>query len=396
MTSQPSDGSKNPAPGTPPFFLTEPVYDLAITYFYGRLFAAEPEIGAMFPAAMDGQRQRFYRALYRIVVTRDENLDEYLAELGRAHRKFGVRTEHYLAFRTALLAAAYRFTPPGGNGAPAAPDTWLAAFDRAAEIMASAAEDDAARSPAWWTAELTAHELRTPDVAVLTLMPGEPFPFLPGQHLSVQTSRWPRLWRHYSIANAPREDGSLTLHVRAVGGGLVSTTLAHHIKLGDTVLLGPPGGRMTADTESTRPVLCLAGGTGLAPLKAIIEAITRATKSGARRNIVLYHGVRKEAGLYDLPALRRMELDYPQLYIIPVTSAERVPGVRHGTIPAVVATTASRGDRDVYISGPDAMIVKTAAALRKLGEDPSRIHYDLPGEAEPALGSQPPAFGKRP
>ncbi len=67
----------------------------------------------MFPAARDAQRLRFYRALYRIVVTRDGRLDEYLAELGRAHRKFGVRKEHYAAFRTALLAAANRFTPPG-------------------------------------------------------------------------------------------------------------------------------------------------------------------------------------------------------------------------------------------------------------------------------------------
>jgi truncated hemoglobin YjbI len=184
-----------------------------MTYFYGRLFAAEPEISAMFPAAMDGQRHRFYRALYRIVVTQDEGLDDYLAELGRAHRKFGVRERHYEAFRTALLAAAYRFTPPGqatgqtpvaeapaeaadgeGPGETAGPG-WLAAFDRAAEIMSGAAEDDAANAPPWWTAEVTAHDLRTPHVAVLTLRPGEPFPYLPGQHLSVQTPRWPRLWR---------------------------------------------------------------------------------------------------------------------------------------------------------------------------------------------------------
>lgn len=94
-----------------------------MTYFYGRLFAAEPEISAMFPAAMDDQRHRFYRALHRMVVTRDDALDDYLAELGRAHRKFGVRGEHYTAFRTALLAAADRFTP----SRPGAGNDWLAA-----------------------------------------------------------------------------------------------------------------------------------------------------------------------------------------------------------------------------------------------------------------------------
>lgn len=345
-----------------------------MTYFYGRLFAAEPEIGAMFPAAMDGQRHRFYRALYRIVVTRDEGLDDYLAELGRAHRKFGVRKEHYAAFRAALVAAASRFSGPG------AADDWLAAFDRAAEVMASAAEDDAARTPAWWTAEVTAHELRTPQLAVLTLQPGEPFPYLPGQHLWVQTPRWPRLWRRYSIANAPRADGSLTLHVRAVDGGLVSTTLVHHLTPGETLLLGPAGGGMTADTESCRPVLCLAGGTGLAPLKAIIEAVGRgAEPGGKRRDIVLYHGARTREGLYDLPALRAMELDYPWLEIVPATSGERADGAAYGTVPDLAAR-ARWGGSDVYISGPDAMIAATAGALRELGADPALLHYDLPGE----------------
>jgi hypothetical protein len=66
VTSQPSDENTDPAPATPPFFLTEPVSDLAITYFYGHLFVADPEIGSMFPAAMDAQRHRFYRALRQL------------------------------------------------------------------------------------------------------------------------------------------------------------------------------------------------------------------------------------------------------------------------------------------------------------------------------------------
>ena len=348
-----------------------------MTYFYGRLFAAEPEISAMFPAAMDGQRHRFYRALFRLAATKDEGLDDYLAELGRAHRKFGVRTGHYAAFRTALLAAAYRFTAEESEETGGA--AWLAAFDRAVEIMAGAAEDDAATTPPWWTAEVTAHDLRTPHVAVLTLRPGEPFPYLPGQHLSVQTPRWPRLWRRYSIANAPRDDGSLTLHVRAIDGGLVSNTLVHHLKPGDTLLLGPAEGRMTVNTASGRPVLCLAGGTGLAPLKAIAEAVGRATESGGRRDIALFHGARTEEDLYDLPALRRMELDYPWFEVIPATSDERAAGVAHGTIP-VLGGKASWEDRDIYISGPDAMIVAAVRGLRTLGADPALLHYDLPEE----------------
>jgi len=383
---QPSD-SRTPEPVTPPFFLKEAVSDVAMTYFYAHLFAAEPEISAMFPAAMHVQRRRFYQALCRIIAGLGDapdgtagsesgteagksELSRYLATLGRAHRKFGVRKEHYASFRAALRATAEKFSPGTGS------DEWDPAFDRAAEIMLAAAEEDAASAPAWWTAEVTSHELRTPQVAVLTVQPSQPFPYLPGQHLSVQTPRWPRLWRNYSIANAPREDGSLTLHVRAVAGGLVSTTLVHHTAPGDMLLLGRSEGPMTAETGSDRPVLCLAGGTGLAPIKAITEAVTG---TGVRRDIVLYFGARTESELYDLPALRQLELDCPWLEVIPVTSQERAQSARHGTIPAF-ATRACWQDRDVYVSGPDPMIVMTVAALRELGAPDERLHYDLPDE----------------
>jgi hypothetical protein len=227
-----------------------------MTYFYGRLFAAEPEISAMFPAAMDGQRHRFYRALYRLAVTKDGGSTTISPNWAARTASFGVRKGHYAAFRTALLAAAYRFTPPGQ-----APGGETTVREAAGEDAAAAEEPEKTGGAAW-----------------------------------------------------------LTLHVRAVDGGLISNTLVHHLKPGDTLLLGAAEGRMTVGTASERPVLCLAGGTGLAPLKAIAEAVGRATESGDRRDIALCYGARTEADLYDLPALRRMELDYPWFEVIPATS----------------------------------------------------------------------------
>jgi NAD(P)H-flavin reductase/hemoglobin-like flavoprotein len=366
-----------------------------MTYFYAHLFAADSEISAMFPAAMHAQRQRFYRALRRIMTLAAPapesdpaavaELTRYLSALGRAHRKFGVRKEHYASIRTALRTTADRFAPAAsgvpdeageaGEDADAALD-WEVAFDRAVEIMIGAAEEDAEHAPAWWTAEVTGHELRTPGIAVLTVQPSEPFPYQPGQYLTVQTPRWPRVWRRYSIANAPRDDGSVTLHVRAVGGGLVSNTLVHHTEPGDILLLGRPEGVMTADTGSgrRRPVLCLAGGTGLAPLKALAEALA---SCGEPPEVVLYAGARSASELYDLPALRQMELDSPWLEVVPATSEEMAEGTRHGTIPAL-ARKARWQDRDVYISGPDAMIVKTVQVLRDAGAPAGLLHFDLP------------------
>lgn len=366
---------RDPAQGS--FFLLEPTADAAMTYFYGQLFAMDHEIRAMFPAAMDVQRRRFFRALVRIAgrERRDDPAAQtaYLEQLGRAHRKFGVREQHYKVFRRALMATLHRFAAQSWD--EATQRAWESAFDHAAAVMIEAARRDAEDFPAWWIATVTATERRRPDLAVLTVAPEQPLRYRPGQYVSVQTPHWPRLWRRYSIANAPRPDGLLRLHVRAVAGGLVSPALVHHVQAGDPLVLGAPEGTMTADTESPRDVLCLAGGTGLAPIKAIVEAITRAP-APRRREVALYVGVRRHQDLYDLAELQEMELAYPWLQVIPAVSDEPGRGVMNGTVPELAAK-ATWADRDIYISGPDAMIIKAAQVLRDRGAPAGLIHYDL-------------------
>ena len=91
---------------------------------------------------------------------------------------------------------------------------------------------------------------------------------------------------------------------------------------------------MVADTRSPRDVLCLAGGTGLAPVKAIIEALISAPIPGRHREIVLYYGARRHQDLYDLPALQEMEKAYPWLQVIPAVSDEPAHDAMYGTVPS--------------------------------------------------------------
>jgi NAD(P)H-flavin reductase len=171
----------------------------------------------------------------------------------------------------------------------------------------------------------------------------------------------------------------LQLHVRAVTGGLVSPILVRQVRPGDPLVLGDPAGTMTADTESPRDILCLAGGTGLAPVKAIIEAVIRA-QAARRREIALYYGARRHQDLYDMPALHAIERAYPWLRVIPAVSDEPAGDVMHGTVPHLAAK-APWSDREIYISGPDEMIIKTARVLRERGAPDYAIHYDLSGDA---------------
>ncbi len=102
----------------------------------------------------------------------------------------------------------------------------------------------------------------------------------------------------------------------------------------------------------------------------------QAPPPGRRREIVLYHGARRHQDLYDLAELREMELAYPWLQVIPAVSDEPARDAISGTIPELAAK-ATVTDRDIYVSGPDEMIVKTAEVLMGRGAPRHLIRYDL-------------------
>ena len=380
-----------PEPGTLKESLTRLEADPAgaMSYFYGRLFAAEPRLRALFPPVMGPQHERFFAALTMIGGSQDNpgELTARLRRLGRDHRKYGVLPEHFHAFEAALLATLRAFAADAWTGA--AERAWAAAYRSAAATMIDAAEQAAAQDPPWWTAEVTAHDRRAPDLAVLTLRPEHPLPYSAGQHVTVQTARWPRVWRPYSIANAPRPDGTLRLHVRARPGGWVSGALVRHTAPGDSVLLGPAAGTMTLDPRSDRALLLLGGGTGLAPLKALAE---RAAASGPDRDVRLLVGARTARDLYDLADLRALEAANPGVHVTPVLSRPTKPPWEDAPVPPSTAPAHGRipdllpdllddvpgwHDHDAHVAGPVPFVRAAVTALQRQGMSLTRIHHDL-------------------
>lgn len=365
--------SLNPRLVKESFSLVEPVADKATAYFYGRLFAENPHLRGMFPPSMDVQRDRLFSSLTRIVWSMDspDGMSPYLHQLGRDHRKYGVLPEHYTAIGNALLATVKRFAADVWTAEIEA--AWVAAYTAAAETMIRSAEADAGISPAWWLAEVIDHELRRPDIAVLTLRPAQRLPFTPGQYVNVQTARWPRVWRTFSIANAPRPDNTVRLHVRAVSGGWVSSALVRHTRIGDTLMLGPPMGTMTPPERDGRDLLCVAGGTGLAPIKSIIEHVIG---SGQRPNIHLLYGARTADELYDLADLLQLESSFPWLRVLPVVSGQPdYEGIR-GRLPEVVARFRSWAEHRAYVCGPAPMVEETVRRLLDGGIPLAHIQRD--------------------
>ena len=352
--------------------------DEAPLYFYSHLFLRHPETRAMFPVSMAHQRDRLFNALGLVVAKVDEldALVPILQQLGRDHRKFGTLAAHYPAVGDSLLATLEHFDE---NWNEDLARSWREAYAVVAQVMIEAAEA-ASSEPPWWEGEVVAHERRTIDIAVLQLRSSTPLDYQPGQSISLETELRPRLWRYYSPANAPRDDGTMELHVKARDGGPVSTALVRRIAVGDTLRLGPPVGHIALDAESDRDLLLVAGGMGLAPMKAIIDRIAR---SGPARRVDLFVGARTEEQLYDRADLERLGHQLSWLSVTLAVSDDKESSLDHGDIGDVVMRQGPWLSREVYVAGPGPMVEDTVSRLVQHGVPLTRIHSEVFAPSRP-------------
>jgi NAD(P)H-flavin reductase/hemoglobin-like flavoprotein len=345
-----------------------PIADKVTSYFYALLFVRHPDLRPLFPAAMDTQRDRLLKAL----LTAAEHIDNtavlvaYLQNLGRGHRKYGTRPEHYPAVGECLIGALSRYATAIWDERTEA--AWVRAYTTISQVMIDAAAADELLAPPWWYAEVVSHDLRTSDIAVITVRPDQPYPFLAGQYTSLETPWWPRVWRHYSFASAPRSDGLLSFHVKAVPAGWVSNALVHRARLGDVIRLGPPTGTMTVDHTTDSGLLCLGGGTGIAPIKALVEDVA---EHGERRLVEVFYGARTGQDLYDIDTMLRLQQSHPWLSVRPVVDEQA-----HLQLPDAIREYGPWNEYDAYLSGPPGMIRTGVDALRGIGIPFDRIRHD--------------------
>ncbi|MEC4015776.1 globin domain-containing protein [Streptomyces sp. H27-D2] len=351
----------------------EPIADKVTSYFYALLFVQHPALRELFPAAMDTQRDRLFQALLTAAKHADnaEVLTDYLSHLGRGHRKYGTRAEHYPAVGECLIGALTRYAPE--TWSPAAEAAWVRVYTAISQIMIDSAAASELTAPPWWQAEVVSHDLRTADIAVVTVRPDQPYPFLAGQYTSLETPWWPRVWRHYSFSAAPRSDGLLSFHVKAIPAGWVSNALVHRARPGDIVRLGAPAGSMTVDHSTDDGLLCLGGGTGIAPIKALVEDVA---EYGRKRPVEVFYGARSDHDLYDIDTMLRLQKSHSWLSVRPVVSDGPTLTSLTGRLPDAVRRYGPWNAYDAYLSGPPGMIRSGVTALVGAGIPSHRIRHD--------------------
>ena len=354
------------------FAVIEPRIEEVARFFYGMLFSIEPATRKLFPANMEVQHSRLLRALVHVVqmVDRPDDLVPFLRQLGRDHRKFGVTAEHYDAFGSALISTIKHFA--GIVWTPSVEKAWTDAFSLISKTMHEAADAD--QGPPSWSGQVIKHQRLSWDLAVVRIEPDQLVPYRAGQYVSIEIPQRPRLWRYLSPANAPRPDGVLEFHVRAVRGGWVSRSIVGHTQEGDSWRIGSPMGGMSVDRRSGRNVLMIAGGTGMAPMRAMLEELAR---WGDNPDVQLFLGGRTRGDLYDLHTLNAMTASNPWLSVVPVLEDDpTVRAAEHGTLVDVVTRSGAWSAHDVLVCGSPAMIRATVSRLLVAGTPLERIKYD--------------------
>ncbi|MFJ9829648.1 globin domain-containing protein [Streptomyces sp. NPDC101160] len=356
------------------FAVVERRAEHAVTFFYSHLFWHNPGMRALFPENLAPQRDRLFAALAHVVThLEDPELAGYLGQLGRDHRRFLATPALYAAVGTSLLAA-FAHTA-GAAWTIEAEKAWTEAYAVLAEAMQAGAEASVRDGqPAWWDADVIGHERYGADLTLLTLRPRRPYPYLPGQYVSVSTLHLPRVWRTYSPANAPRADGTVELHVSRVEGGLMSTALTERLRPGETLRLSAPGGALTARTPPGKPRTYIAAGTGWAPVRALLEEAA-ADEPGLEGRLFLV--ARAKEYLYGRDDAEEFRERIPGLHVTYITAAPRRP--RDQATERLVQTLRASVNwpaHDVYLAGPPGFLTEVVEELEELGAAPDRVFHD--------------------
>ena len=222
---------------------------------------------------------------------------------------------------------------------------------------------------------VAAKRLRTPVIAELLLRPAGPrLRYQPGQYVLLGDPAAELVVRSYSIANAPRRDGLISLLVTRVPGGQLSAWVHDVLRADDRVLVSGPYGSFTAAPGEQGPVLYLAGGSGLAPVRALAEAALQHRTSGP---VVLFFSARTQRDLIDHEQFRSWQRRHPGRfrYLRTLTRADGPPPA--GRIPPILADwfPGLSGWR-AYIAGAPGFVTACAAAARACGAQPGRVHTE--------------------
>lgn len=195
--------------------------------------------------------------------------------------------------------------------------------------------------------------------------------FLPGQYVNLKVPGSDQT-RAYSFSSMPR-DGKVSFLIRNVPGGLMSSFLTGLAKTGDAMTLaGPLGSFYLRDIK--RPLLMLAGGTGLAPFTAMLEKIA---EQGSAFPLHLIYGVTHDSDLVDMDKLEAFAQRIPNFTFTACVANPESPYPHKGYVTQHIEPQhLNEGEVDIYLCGPPPMVEAVSQFIRERGLQPANFYYE--------------------
>ncbi|MBX9710954.1 MAG: 2Fe-2S iron-sulfur cluster binding domain-containing protein [Xanthobacteraceae bacterium] len=211
----------------------------------------------------------------------------------------------------------------------------------------------------------------------------DPLDFIPGQFIGLRHSDG--FDRSFSIANAPRVDGTVDLHVGRVAGGVFTGHVFEHLRVNDILRVTGPFGNFTC-ASVVRPAIFIAGGTGIAPVRAILESLAGDSFAAP---VYVYWGSRTQSGLYLDRELREFSERHGIAYIPVVSDRADAWSGRAGLVhEAVLQDFDDLSAFDIYACGSPAMVDAAHKAVLARGARRDRFFSDCFHPSRPAADSQ--------
>ncbi|OMQ21065.1 benzoate 1,2-dioxygenase electron transfer component BenC [Serratia oryzae] len=195
--------------------------------------------------------------------------------------------------------------------------------------------------------------------------------FLPGQYVNIEVPG-SGASRAYSFSSLPGKQ-QVSFLLRNVPGGLMSSYLTSKAQPGDKIRLRGPQGSFYLRTVA-RPLLFLAGGTGLAPFLSMLEQLAQ---NGSSQPVHLVYGVTHDHDLVKLEQLEQYRTRLPNFSYLTCVASEASPSPHKGYVTQHLdASVLNEGDLDVYLCGPPPMVEAVLNDFQRRAFTPASFHYE--------------------
>ena len=227
---------------------------------------------------------------------------------------------------------------------------------------------------------------------IIKLLEPDTINFKPGQYVQLKVPGTEE-FRSYSLASSPSQKNKIELTIRLVPGGLCSTYVNKALDVGDKVVFTGPFGEFYLQEESTKDILCIAGGCGMAPIRSIILYLA---EQGMKRKVTFFFGARAKRDLFFTEELRYLEKKFSNFKYIPALSEPKAEDKWDGEVGLITQVVekyiyqikrdglevylADRFTRalqiEAYLCGPPPMIDAAVKVLTKHGVLQEEIYYE--------------------